>query len=558
MQKRDSRVAVIVAALNEERGIGPTIAEIKSVLPNPHLIVVDGNSDDKTVEIAKELGADVMLQNGIGKGDAILHGIRKLQPKARYVVFTDADYTYPAEFIPKMMEVLEHSPKVGMVIGDRFGDRKNFEASSSTIYHVGNRLIAEMQYILNGVRLRDPLSGLRVIRTELLRNWIPKSKGFDVEVEINTLVDREGYEIGEIPIHYRPRLGQKKLSPFNGIEILKRMLFLSFTEVLNKKTVNKIRSTIGEIKNELGMDLAVVGSGVVGQATGLGFVAHSRNVLFHDINETKLLNLNIKGHETTASVEEAVQNSEIVFVCVPTPTVGKKVDLSYLMVATRNIGKALRDAQNFPVIVFRSTVPPQTTRTQLVPLLERYSGLEAGRDFGVCMNPEFLREKSPLDDFLHPDRIVIGELDKKSGDILERVYSGFNRPIIRTSLDTAEMIKYASNLFLASKISFFNEIYMICQELGMDSTVVSETVSLDKRIGKYGVYGGKPFSGMCFPKDLAAFITFSKSKGVNPKLLEAVEEINAQIESFNTSSRKMNTRNRTTRNRKKVACRCLR
>ena len=558
MQKRDSRVAVIVAALNEERGIGPTIAEIKSVLPNPHLIVVDGNSDDKTVEIAKELGADVMLQNGIGKGDAILHGIRKLQPKARYVVFTDADYTYPAEFIPKMMEVLEHSPKVGMVIGDRFGDRKNFEASSSTIYHVGNRLIAEMQYILNGVRLRDPLSGLRVIRTELLRNWIPKSKGFDVEVEINTLVDREGYEIGEIPIHYRPRLGQKKLSPFNGIEILKRMLFLSFTEVLNKKTVNKIRSTIGEIKNELGMDLAVVGSGVVGQATGLGFVAHSRNVLFHDINETKLLNLNIKGHETTASVEEAVQNSEIVFVCVPTPTVGKKVDLSYLMVATRNIGKALRDAQNFPVIVFRSTVPPQTTRTQLVPLLERYSGLEAGRDFGVCMNPEFLREKSPLDDFLHPDRIVIGELDKKSGDILERVYSGFSTPIIRTSLDTAEMIKYASNLFLASKISFFNEIYMICQELGMDSTVVSETVSLDKRIGKYGVYGGKPFSGMCFPKDLAAFITFSKSKGVNPKLLEAVEEINAQIESFNTSSRKMNTRNRTTRNRKKVACRCLR
>ncbi len=95
------------------------------------------------------------------------------------------------------------------------------------------------------------------------------------------------------------------------------------------------------------------------------------------------------------------------------------------------------------------------------------------------------------------------------------------------------MIKYASNLFLATKISFFNEIYLICQELGVDSKVVGETVSLDKRIGKYGVQGGKPFGGMCFPKDLAGFITFAKSKGINPKLLEAVEEINTQISMYN-------------------------
>ena len=552
MQKRDPRVAVIVAALNEERGIGPTIEEIQGVLPNPHLIVVDGNSDDRTVEIAKNMGADVILQNGIGKGDAILHGIRKLQPNARYVVLTDADFTYPAEFIPKMMEVLDHSPQIGMVIGDRFYN-SNFDKSSKRIYHVGNRLIAEMQHILNGIRLRDPLSGLRVIRTELLRNWVPKSKGFDVEVEINALVDRVGYGIFELPIYYRLRLGEKKLGPLDGLNIMRRLVSLSLTDVISEKMLNNMRSTIDEARNGLRRDLAVVGSGVVGRATGLGFVAHGSNVLFHDINQAKLLNLNIKGHETTDSVKEAVQNSEVVFVCVPTPTVGKKVDLNYLMTAARNIGRALKDAQGFPVIAFRSTVPPQTTRTQLVPILERYSGLEAGRDFGVCMNPEFLREKSPLDDFLHPDRIVIGELDKKSGDILESVYSGFNRPIIRTNLDTAEMIKYASNLFLASKISFFNEIYMICQELGMDSTTVSETVSLDKRIGKYGVYGGKPFSGMCFPKDLAAFISFSKAKGVNPKLLEAVEEINSQIASFNTGNRRKNNVNR-----KKVACRCLR
>ena len=282
------------------------------------------------------------------------------------------------------------------------------------------------------------------------------------------------------------------------------------------------------------MRLSIVGSGVVGQATGMGFAVHNHKVLFHDIDKKKLLALGTKGYETTSEVEEAAQNSDVIFVCVPTPTIDKKVDVGSLWSSARSIGIGLEKARNFPVVAFRSTAPPQTTRLQLVPLLENSSGLKAGEDFGVCMNPEFLREKSPLDDFLHPDRIVIGELDKKSGDILERLYSSFNSPITRTSLDSAEMIKYASNLFLATKISFFNEIYMICRQLGIDSKAVGETVSLDNRIGKYGVQGGKPFGGMCFPKDLAGFITFAKSKGVNPKLLEAVEEINAQITVYNS------------------------
>ena len=293
------------------------------------------------------------------------------------------------------------------------------------------------------------------------------------------------------------------------------------------------------------MDIAIVGSGVVGQATGMGFSVHGHDVLFHDIDDKKLLTLNSQGYETTSEVDVAVQNSKIIFVCVPTPTIDKKVSISYLSDAARNIGEVLNSARNFPVIAFRSTVTPQTTRTQIMPILEKYSGLEAGRDFGVCMNPEFLRANSPLDDFLHPDRIVIGELEKRSGDILERLYSSFRSAIIRTDLDAAEMIKYASNLFLASKISFFNEMHMICQELGVDSKIVSETVSLDKRIGTYGVYGGKPFSGMCFPKDLAGFITFAKSKGVNPKLLEAVEEINSQITAYNV------------KNKEKIEKRCL-
>jgi UDPglucose 6-dehydrogenase len=285
------------------------------------------------------------------------------------------------------------------------------------------------------------------------------------------------------------------------------------------------------------MELAIVGSGVVGQATGGGFAFHGHNVLYHDIDENMLLTLSRKGYETTRSVEEVVRNSDVVFVCVPTPTVDGTVDLTCLLTSARSIGKTLNKARNFTVVAFRSTVPPQTTRMQLVPVLEKYSGLKAGRDFGVCMNPEFLREKSSVEDFLNPDRIVIGSLNERSGEVLERLYSSFKSPIIKTDLDTAEMIKYASNLFLASKISFFNEIHLICQQVGLDSKMVSEAVSLDKRIGKYGVYGGKPFSGMCFPKDLAAFITFAKSKGVNPKLLEAVEEVNSEIGSCNSENK---------------------
>jgi dolichol-phosphate hexosyltransferase len=228
IQNYSPRVAVVVAALNEESGIGPTIAEIQKVLSNPHLIVVDGNSNDKTVEVAKSFGADVCLQNGVGKGDAMLQGISKLQYDNRYVVFIDADFTYPAEFIPKMVKVLEYSPQIGMVIGDRFHGQSNHDKTSKNVFYIGNRLIALTQYLLNGVKLSDPLSGLRVLRSELLRNWQLKSKGFDVEVEINAMVERQGYKIAEVPIDYRLRLGEKKLRPRDGIEILKRVVSLSF------------------------------------------------------------------------------------------------------------------------------------------------------------------------------------------------------------------------------------------------------------------------------------------------------------------------------------------
>jgi glycosyltransferase involved in cell wall biosynthesis len=224
MEKRYSPISVVIAALNEEEGIGPTLEELQNVLGNSCLLVVDGNSVDRTVEIAKKMGADVLLQEGKGKGDALSQGIRQLNPNVRHVVFTDADYTYPAEYIPKMVEILEQNPNVGMVIGNRFNGEHNFDKSFTNLFYVGNRLLAFAQNALNGVDLKDPLSGLRVVKADILKNWKPKSKGFDVEAEMNYRIEREGYQIVEIPISYRLRLGEKKLKLRHGFGIMKRII----------------------------------------------------------------------------------------------------------------------------------------------------------------------------------------------------------------------------------------------------------------------------------------------------------------------------------------------
>jgi len=209
--ERNSRssVLVIVAALNEEEGIGPTLAELREVLAGSRFLVVDGNSTDRTVEVAKEMGAKVLFQEGSGKGLAIAQAIKHINPDVKYVVFIDADFTYPAGYLPEMIRILEENPEVGMVCGNRFNDSFELSAMRSPFF-VGNRFLALAQCFLNGVKLRDPLSGLRVVRWRVLKGWEPKSKGFDIEAEINHRVERQGYKTVEIPITYRDRLGEKK------------------------------------------------------------------------------------------------------------------------------------------------------------------------------------------------------------------------------------------------------------------------------------------------------------------------------------------------------------
>jgi dolichol-phosphate mannosyltransferase len=220
---KNYNVAVIIAALNEEEGIGLTLAEILRNVNPKNVLVIDGHSSDRTVEVAKVMGAQVFFQDGIGKGDAIAKAVKHIGSDVDYVVVTDADYTYPAEYVPQMIKILETNPGVGMVCGNRFNERVEKRASHS-LFYFGNRLLALVHNLLNGVSLEDPLTGLRVIRAQILRDWKVKSQGFDVEVELNHQVERKRYGIVEIPITYRKRLGEKKLKISHGATILKRII----------------------------------------------------------------------------------------------------------------------------------------------------------------------------------------------------------------------------------------------------------------------------------------------------------------------------------------------
>jgi len=216
-------ILVLMAALNEEEGIGPTIEDLKSHLNEARILVIDGLSQDKTAEIARAMGAEVVFQEGRGKGDAIGYGVSQANKDYDYVVLIDADYTYPAKFIREMIKLIQENPQLGMVCGNRFNSHFDTERMND-LFYLGNRLLAFTHNLLNGITMRDPLTGLRVLRWSVLKGWKPRSEGFDVEVELNHEVERQGYHILEIDIAYRKRLGEKKLKAHDGVAILKRMI----------------------------------------------------------------------------------------------------------------------------------------------------------------------------------------------------------------------------------------------------------------------------------------------------------------------------------------------
>jgi len=233
-----------------------------------------------------------------------------------------------------------------------------------------------------------------------------------------------------------------------------------------------------------------------------------------------------------SSIKDSVSDSEIIFVAVGTPNKPDgSIDLTPIETASAEIGEALRGKVGYCLVVIRSTVVPGTTGNLVKPTIERHSGKKAGEEFGLAMQPEFLREGSAIEDTLNPDRIVVGEYDKRSGGLLEGFYLEFHKgrapPIIRMNLASAEMVKYASNAFLATKISFINQIANICEKItGVDVTRIADAMGMDERIGRKFLDAGAGFGGSCFGKDLSALIAFSKQLGYEPALLQGVLDVN--------------------------------
>ena len=279
-------------------------------------------------------------------------------------------------------------------------------------------------------------------------------------------------------------------------------------------------------------NIVVVGSGVVGQATGRGFIRKGHAVTFVDINEKTLAALNAEGLKACLLAQVDWRNADIVMLAVATPTENGRIDLSAIEMAARDLGEQLQTVDHFITVVVRSTVLPNTTEKRIKPLLELASGKVAGIDFGLAMNPEFLRQATSVQDFDRPWLTVIGAYDEFAARALKALYTPFGSLLVECTPTEAEMIKYTSNLYNAAKISYFNEVHAICEGLGINSGVVSSAVARSAESlwnPLYGTRGGVPYGGACLPKDTQAFMNFVHENGFAHEMLAAAIHVNEQL-----------------------------
>ncbi len=288
-------------------------------------------------------------------------------------------------------------------------------------------------------------------------------------------------------------------------------------------------------------NICVIGTGYVGLVTGTCFADLGNNVTCIDIDEVKISKLQrgimpiyepgleeivrrnvAQGRlHFTLSYEEGVRGSDFIFICVDTPSGAEgEADLHYVRDAARGIGEVL----DHPVVIVNRSTVPIGTGDIVADVVRRH--LKKPVDFAVVSNPEFTREGSAVNDFLNPDRVVLGATDKDAAEAVAQLYLPLRAPIIVTDLRTAEMIKYASNAFLATRLSFINEIASICEALGADIKEVAAGMGYDKRIGHAYLDAGIGWGGSCFPKDVKALAHMAAIHGTHPQLLRAVIEIN--------------------------------
>ena len=292
-----------------------------------------------------------------------------------------------------------------------------------------------------------------------------------------------------------------------------------------------IRIDVGSVEP---LHVLVVGAGVVGHAEGIALRERGHVVTFSDVDEAVLSDRRDEGFPTVAMTELDLVGVDVVMVSVSTPTSPEGTDLRQLEAAVAAIGDGWGRASTvepgrYRVVIVRSTVPPGTTEDVVIPLLEAEGGLQAGLDFGVCMSPEYLRQRNAVSDSLAPRLVVIGQLDDRSGDAAERSYAGFGCPVYRVPIREAEFQKYAHNLTNALKISFFNELRRVAVAIGVDAERVFALVAQSSEAmwnAEYGTLDLGPLGGACLPKDLEAFLLWADREGLDLPILSAVRQSN--------------------------------
>ena len=293
------------------------------------------------------------------------------------------------------------------------------------------------------------------------------------------------------------------------------------------------------------MNISIFGLGYVGTVSAGCLAKNDHKVIGVDPNQTKVDLINqgkspvieknigeiikeavIKNKlRATVDVKDAVNCSEISLICVGTPSQDNgNLDLRYVESVCQEIGGALRDKNEFHIVVARSTMLPGSMVNTVIPILENSSGKIAGKDFGVCNNPEFLREGIAVYDFYNPPKTVIGESDEKSGDVLAALYAGIDAPLIRTNVKTAEMVKYVDNVWHALKVGFANEIGNICKKLELDGHEVMDIFCQDQKLNlsPYYLKPGYAFGGSCLPKDLRALTYKAQNLDLDLPILNAI------------------------------------
>jgi UDPglucose 6-dehydrogenase len=296
------------------------------------------------------------------------------------------------------------------------------------------------------------------------------------------------------------------------------------------------------------MKLTIIGTGYVGLVTGTCFAEVGHHVTCVDNDAAKvnvlqaggipiyepgleeLVKKNVASGRLsfTTSTAEGVQKSDVIFIAVPTPPLPEgSVDMSFLEKVAREIAGAMT---SYKIVVDKSTVPVQTG-DKVAETIKRYS--KARVDFDVVSNPEFLREGFAVEDLMRPDRIVVGVRSPRPVPALKEIYAPFEAPIIITDINSAELIKHASNSFLALKISYINAISVLCEATGANVQEVANGMGMDERIGRRFLQASLGFGGSCFPKDLSAFVKIAEQVGYDFRLLKEVQHINtAQMDRF--------------------------